>query len=170
VVFTGHQSDLVNQAEMFTTLARIIRDSGGDDDLTLANVRTYIAKFYGTHSRPRVFVLGHSLHCDHSLIDLAGKPQQMRLFRAFLEAPGHKLSIEQILSKMYGPRIATTKSAQFLSCTKAKTVKLISRCRIAASNLEATDKKPIDWLVFDQRERCWHLYRLRADLETQMMA
>ena len=51
---------------------------------------------------PRVAVLDQKVYCNGVSLDLSRRPTTLKLFKAFLDAPGYKLNRDEVLERVYG--------------------------------------------------------------------
>ncbi len=106
------------------------------------------------------------LHCGSRRVAMNSRPLLFTLFRAFIDAPGHSLTREELLRIIY-PKVQNDDASTRYRETQAHNlVKLLGRGRDLAERYLDNDNG-IRWFVYDMRTGTWSLREYRRPHECQ---
>lgn len=111
-------------------------------------------------SSPSIWYSTFHVHCGGNKVSMAEKPLLFKLFKIFIDSPGHSLSRDQLLAQIY-PVMKNPDVSKRLKDTHAHNlVKLLGRARqIAEKNL--CGDANCRWFVHDLRTGNWALREIK---------
>jgi hypothetical protein len=118
----------------------------------------YKASNFDARKLPVVTLSSSAIECRGRIIYLGTSPLMLKLFKAFLKAPNHSISVNQLMEALYGRDELQGRSERYREGCRKKAVKLVSRARsILARHFTDELLSEIDWLGCQKRDTHWTL-------------
>jgi hypothetical protein len=146
LAFSGFQSSVKDLTRYAGELSRLMRDTPP------ATPRHGFM--------PAIWYSELHLHCGGRRVTMNSRPLLFKLFKTFIDAPGHALSRDELLSVVYPTVINDAVSNRYRETQAHNLIKLLGRGRDLAERFLDTDTG-IRWFVYDMRTGTWSLREYR---------
>ncbi len=113
---------------------------------------------------PPIWYSECQVHCGQRRVTMSQRPLLFKLFKAFIDAPGHTIGRHELLAAVYPAAGLSDVSKQMIETHAHNLVKMLGRGRDVA---EATlSWEPgARWFVYDLRNSAWRLREARREPE-----
>lgn len=111
---------------------------------------------------PPIWYSECQVHCGHRRVTMSQRPLLFKLFKAFIDAPGHTIGRHELLAAVYPAAGSSEVSKQLIETHAHNLVKLLGRGRdVAESSLGG--EPDLRWFVYDLRNSVWSLRETRHE-------
>lgn len=127
-------------------------------------IQTTQTKTLRAGAMPAVWYSELHLHCGEKRVAMNNRPLLFHLFKTFIDAPGHALSRQDLISLIYPRVMLGDVSNRFRETQAHNLIKLLGRGRDLAERYLDTGHE-IRWFVHDMRTGTWRLREYRRPLD-----
>ncbi len=111
---------------------------------------------------PPIWYSDCQVHCGQRKVTMSQRPLLFKLFKAFIDAPGHTIGRHDLLAAVYPAAGSSEVSKQLIETHAHNLVKLLGRGRdVAEASLGW--EPDVRWFVYDLRNSVWSLRETRHE-------